>query len=328
MDGEHTERVDWIDALKGFAILLVIVGHLIQTNYQSGIGNTIFNIIYSFHMPLFFFISGMCLNFSRLPDKFEGLCVYAGKKVIQLIIPSILWAAVVPAFFDRSLCIPELSIGLFRKFWFLQSLFVIVMLTASAIYIGNKINRVNVPVVLLLVGAIAFFAIGVKRVSLMYLIMFILGYLGYKDLNLMGNRVLVCISAIFFILLAGHFEYGDSLSGNPDRVWMELPLSVAASFVLVNIFKLESSGRLMNVLAGIGKYTLGIYLVHFLLVRIPIVGQIEFAFPSILQFIILLVAAFFIASVSIGIQKVLEHIPILGAVLFGEYNVLLNKAKK
>ena len=65
------------------------------------------------------------------------------------------------------------------------------MLTASAIYIGNKINRVNVPVVLLLVGAIAFFAIGVKRVSMMYLIMFILGYLGYKDLNLMGNRVLV-----------------------------------------------------------------------------------------------------------------------------------------
>ena len=58
-------RIVYIDALRGFAILLVIVGHLIQFNYSSGIENPIFNIIYSFHMPLFFFISGYVHSFSK-----------------------------------------------------------------------------------------------------------------------------------------------------------------------------------------------------------------------------------------------------------------------
>lgn len=58
-------RIAYIDALRGFAILLVIVGHLIQFNYSSGIENPIFNIIYSFHMPLFFFISGCARSISE-----------------------------------------------------------------------------------------------------------------------------------------------------------------------------------------------------------------------------------------------------------------------
>ena len=91
MDGEHTERVDWIDALKGFAILLVIVGHLIQTNYQSGIGNTIFNIIYSFHMPLFFFLSGFMVGFKdngKLPFSFIK------KKMATLLLPWLSWTMI------------------------------------------------------------------------------------------------------------------------------------------------------------------------------------------------------------------------------------------
>ena len=325
MAGEHTERVAWIDALKGVAMLLVIVGHLIQTNYQSGIANPIFNIIYSFHMPLFFFISGMCLNFSRLPDNIEGLCVYAGKKAIQLIIPSILWAVAVPVFFCRGFNVPDLSFGLFRKYWFLQSLFVIVVLTVTAIYFGDKVKKKHVPVVLLLLGAIFFFAIGVKRVSMMYLIMFILGYLCFPYLRALENRFVVCILALFFLLFAGCFEYGDSSFGNPDRVWLEMPLSVAASVVLVNVFRQEVSGRIMRALTIVGKYTLGIYLLHFLLVKIPIISHIEVAFPAILQFMMLLVIAVVIAIVCIGIQKILGHVPFLGPILFGEYNAILRK---
>lgn len=44
-----TERLVWIDALRGFAILLVIVGHT-SPPFQK--------LIYGFHMPLFFILSG------------------------------------------------------------------------------------------------------------------------------------------------------------------------------------------------------------------------------------------------------------------------------
>lgn len=51
------QRLEYIDFCRGIAILLVVIGHLIQFN---GIvtSNPVFEFIYSFHMPLFFAISG------------------------------------------------------------------------------------------------------------------------------------------------------------------------------------------------------------------------------------------------------------------------------
>lgn len=42
------QRIPYIDTLKGFTILLVIIGHIYSMN------NPIKIWIYSFHMPLFF----------------------------------------------------------------------------------------------------------------------------------------------------------------------------------------------------------------------------------------------------------------------------------
>lgn len=46
------KRDDFIDAVKGIGILFVILGH------TFGIPEIIYNIMYSFHMPLFFIIAG------------------------------------------------------------------------------------------------------------------------------------------------------------------------------------------------------------------------------------------------------------------------------
>ena len=51
-------RISYIDALRGFAIILVVIGHLVQNNYSDAYHNSILDVIYSIHMPLFFFISG------------------------------------------------------------------------------------------------------------------------------------------------------------------------------------------------------------------------------------------------------------------------------
>lgn len=49
-----TERIKYIDAVKGFAVLLMIFGHMKIHNLNW--------IIYSFHMPLFFILSGFFFN--------------------------------------------------------------------------------------------------------------------------------------------------------------------------------------------------------------------------------------------------------------------------
>lgn len=49
------ERIAWIDIAKGIGIILVVFGHV---NFVSEIDYNIIRIIYMFHMPLFFFLSG------------------------------------------------------------------------------------------------------------------------------------------------------------------------------------------------------------------------------------------------------------------------------
>lgn len=46
-----SERVEWLDVMKGIGIILVVLGHV----YKNEV---VFHWIYCFHMPLFFWVSG------------------------------------------------------------------------------------------------------------------------------------------------------------------------------------------------------------------------------------------------------------------------------
>lgn len=49
------QRTAWIDILKGIAIFFVVFGH---SPYLLHLSRKVFNVAFSFHIPLFFFISG------------------------------------------------------------------------------------------------------------------------------------------------------------------------------------------------------------------------------------------------------------------------------
>ncbi|MCQ1535101.1 acyltransferase family protein [Methanosarcina sp. KYL-1] len=69
-------RYKWIDALKGFGIILVILGHL--PTFPE-----LHTYIYSFHIPLFFFISGYL--FSK--EKYTTAKKYVTSRIRGLIWP-------------------------------------------------------------------------------------------------------------------------------------------------------------------------------------------------------------------------------------------------
>lgn len=77
-----------IDVLKGITIILVVLGHVIQTIYSpdSYDENWIFKIIYSFHMPLFIFISGYLAGFKK-----ELTVKWIGSKALRLALPFLVW---------------------------------------------------------------------------------------------------------------------------------------------------------------------------------------------------------------------------------------------
>ncbi len=57
---ESSDRLSWISFLQVYAIILVVIGH----SFYHHEDNIVYEWIYSFHMPLFFFISGHLLHVS------------------------------------------------------------------------------------------------------------------------------------------------------------------------------------------------------------------------------------------------------------------------
>lgn len=80
------ERIRWIDYAKGIGIILVIIGHVIRTETTENFIELriIYNIIYSFHMALFFFLSGVNAGVEKKRKKYiEEIC----SKLKKLLIP-------------------------------------------------------------------------------------------------------------------------------------------------------------------------------------------------------------------------------------------------
>ena len=79
-------RIDYLDIAKGFGIILVYIGHCYIGERTQTLSNVIY-WIYSFHMPFFFFVSGML--FSSKKKKFR---VFIWNKSISLLIPYVFFS--------------------------------------------------------------------------------------------------------------------------------------------------------------------------------------------------------------------------------------------
>lgn len=144
-------RIRWIDVARGMAILLVVFGHaaggLIDAAGKGSMPTLryVFLAIYTFHMPLFFLLSGMF--FEQRMHKGSGR--FFSQLLITIAYPYFLWSIIQfglifslgsivnhPAgqFFPTILALPWQSVS---QFWFLQALFLINLLCFAAWKIGG-----------------------------------------------------------------------------------------------------------------------------------------------------------------------------------------------
>ena len=70
----NTKRITWVDMAKGYGMIAVLIGHLVQ-------GGLLGNFVYSFHLPLFFFLSGYLFH----PN--VGFGTFLKKKAKSILIP-------------------------------------------------------------------------------------------------------------------------------------------------------------------------------------------------------------------------------------------------
>lgn len=69
-------RHDWVNALRAVGIMLVVLGHTL------GISEDVEKYIFSFHMPLFFFISGLVLTPTRLSQSWAEAVRHYGRRLL------------------------------------------------------------------------------------------------------------------------------------------------------------------------------------------------------------------------------------------------------
>ena len=136
------ERVHWIDIAKGLGIIAVVIGHIYHNQMM-------FNWLYSFHMPLFFFVAGYLY-------KQKDILTDLKRRIQTIVIPYfafgsivlLYWALLERRFRDSSMGVFESVLGLISgeyryldfnvHLWFLPCFFVTVCLYNLLRNIGGK----------------------------------------------------------------------------------------------------------------------------------------------------------------------------------------------
>ncbi|HIK18397.1 MAG TPA: acyltransferase [Leptolyngbyaceae cyanobacterium M33_DOE_097] len=129
---QKPKRIAWVDYAKGFGILLVVIGHTLRGLVSNSIleptifEQTIDKWIYAFHMPLFFFISGLFIERS-IAQSFSSFLI---SKLQTIAYPYFLWSFLQEMIRSLSNTSSEPTEKIWRiiyqptmQFWFLYVLF-------------------------------------------------------------------------------------------------------------------------------------------------------------------------------------------------------------
>ena len=271
---QNRKRLYYIDNLKGFLIILVVLGHCIQNfmpNYES---NILFRFIYSFHMPLFIFVSGYVSYKDHITWK------SVDKRFMQLMIPFFAWGVVKALIKWDAGMIPYIIQNPDNGLWFLHTLFFISLIMMICEFIAEKLHVQRYIVVLaaglLLLGTMYGFGFrdyGFQSVAYYYMY-YVAGFYARKtDVYSRVSFTITIIPTVLFLCLVPFWNLNSAPSLLPEisspmfatffRIVVAL-LAIAGVFALFKN-KVDINNRLG---AFLGGRTLGIYAIHPALINL------------------------------------------------------------
>lgn len=267
------QRDSRFDLVKAIAIYLVVLGHVIQNALSDNGGNAffshpLFEFIYSFHMPLFFVISGYFAQRALT----RPLIRLITDKILQLILPAIAF---------RIVYAKILGIGTFTfpyinciGFWFIGCLFLCFMTAGIGLalfrsfYIGLLI-----PALLLSTGA--------WETSFLYLgqmyIFFVAGLILRRHQAFLQQRarLILAVTLPLFLLSYALWQPDYVVYLSAHKAWLNVSgfhadnlciyllrvlVGLAGSMILISGSMLISPlASIPSLLSSIGANTLGIF---------------------------------------------------------------------
>ena len=283
--------------LQCFGILLVVLGHSGKDiPYLS-------KWIYSFHMPLFIFISGYLLEYTS-KNKIENINykIFVKKKINRLFLPYVVISslAYIPKYLLGKFVLRPLSLdmktyihGLIYPwdnpiifFWFLPTLFLIMLITIFLV----KLLKNNIKYILTLSLLVSLFSKKFVNIELLningvlnYLFFFILGIVYRRNENIIdekiNNKLFFTISNTILILNC-IFDYKFS----NQMLYIIIAVSGIIFSVMIEKLYSEKSLTFLNHLYG---KSYSIYLLSWfpqVLIRIVGFQILKFQWYTVLPF--------------------------------------------
>ncbi len=297
---QRRKRIEYIDALRGFTMFLVVFGHIVNTS-RIDLDMFIIQLIASFRMPLFFFVSGLVgykRSFISRKDYFNSIL----KKIVRALFPCFIFFTLASLFganyvyHGNGLFDARLFTEGFGGYWFVPVLFYMFVIYYTSIYIGSKISNIvinYIPIVLFVasLGLMVF----VQFVEMPIFVskgivcldnfsrnlpFFMLGILAkqysdlfYKLLNQEIFNALLIISWLVFCLMY-HYEV-NSFYGL--FMWARcIGFLVMFSFFYHCRDFYERNGRISKCMQFLGRNTLDIYLVHYFFIPILPIAVVNY----------------------------------------------------
>ena len=255
-----------IDIAKGLGIVLVVLGHTVAV--WGGKHETLHRFIYSFHMPLFFAVSGVFISTNRsftnfIKIKFTRFVipfffwvffyffVYMGMRVLKAVAKNFMnvnnpGTIIDPEAIQNLFLVPFLGnwqtiykAGTFIDLWFLPAIFCIVVLY----WITDKFTGTKKKLT-------PFFT----TLALSFLVVWLNNKYGFhKTIPWSIDVAIVCLPFLFFLQARPYF----------NRLhWITVPFLIAAIYLLSNSVVIEVAGlRIENYLRFFGASICGIVLV-------------------------------------------------------------------
>ena len=265
---QNKGRLYYIDNLKAFLIILVVVGHCIQNFLPGYESNPLYNFIYSFHMPLFIFVSGYVSYKEHITWN------SVGKRFKQLMIPFFAWAAVKTLIMRDINVFPYIMIHPDNGLWFLHTLFFVslIMMICEAIAEKMHIRRYIVVIV------VGFVLLGIRYVlgfteygfqSIVYYFMFyVTGFYARRtgifchipsSVAIVLSLVIVAIAPFYNVRgLASFMHAGTPTIVNTAFRFLVAVIAITGIFTLFTRFAYDSN----RIGSYLGTRTLGIYAIH------------------------------------------------------------------
>lgn len=301
-------RDNRLDSIKGFLIILVILGHLIGVCGTGTINGSVRTFIYTFHMPLFIFISGYLTKIKDDKKKFW-------KEILNLGIPLIIFQVAFAIFlfaFHIPIEMNMLWIPYWTLWYLLSLIFWRLMLQFSPKSLLNK------PIIYL---AIAFAVSiicglipnGIGRIlsiqrTLNFFPFFLYGYYlrqGKVPSKIWNNYISYGFLFIIVVLIALRLYPQNCellLKGADHYGFSHIPSKICifiASFVTsISFFNIINERKVLSV---IGKDSLLYYLYHGFIIKFAILPialhfSLPQTFPFMLLYCVIIVTAIYVMS--------------------------------